>query len=76
VKTFFGNSTHALATRHRQLKARSELYSVEHTESTNHTGQTMVSQRKMLKPKNTEVDEWNVVKSKVKGKKKKIQAIL
>jgi hypothetical protein len=24
----------------------------------------------MLKPKNTEVDEWNVVKSKVKGKKK------
>jgi hypothetical protein len=31
----------------------------------------MVSQPKMLKSKNPEVDEWKVVKAKVKYKKKK-----
>jgi hypothetical protein len=30
----------------------------------------MVSQPKMLKPKNPEVDKWNVVKAKLEGKKK------
>jgi hypothetical protein len=37
---------------------------------TSQTGPTMVSRPKMLKPKNPEVDEWKVVKVKVKGKKK------
>jgi hypothetical protein len=32
-----------------------------------HTGPTMVSRPKMLKPKNPKVDEWRVVKVKVKG---------
>jgi hypothetical protein len=30
----------------------------------------MMSQPKMLKPKNPEVDQWKVVKAKVKGKMK------
>jgi hypothetical protein len=30
----------------------------------------MMSRPKMLKPKNPKVDEWKVVKAKVKGKKK------
>jgi hypothetical protein len=34
------------------------------------TGPTIMSRSKMLKPKNPEVDEWKVVKVKVKGKKK------
>jgi hypothetical protein len=38
--------------------------------STGQTGPAMVSQPKILKPKNPEVDEWKVVKAKVKGKKK------
>jgi hypothetical protein len=33
----------------------------------------MMSRPKMLKPKNPEVDEWKVVKAKVKGKKKNIK---
>jgi hypothetical protein len=37
---------------------------------TGQTGPTMTSRPKMLKPKNPEVDEWKVVKMKVKGKKK------
>jgi hypothetical protein len=32
----------------------------------------MVSWPKMLKPKNPEVHEWKVVKTKVKGKKEKL----
>jgi hypothetical protein len=31
-----------------------------------------MTQPKMLKPKNPKVDEWKVVKAKVKGKKKKL----
>jgi hypothetical protein len=37
---------------------------------TGQTGPAMVSQPKILKPKNPEVDEWKVVKAKVKDKKK------
>jgi hypothetical protein len=33
----------------------------------------MVSWPKMLKPKNPRVDEWKVVKAKVKGKKKNFE---
>jgi hypothetical protein len=37
---------------------------------TGQTGPTMMSQPKMLMLKNHEVDEWKVIKVKVKGKKK------
>jgi hypothetical protein len=40
---------------------------------TGQTGPTMVSQPKMLTPKNPEVDEWKVVKVKVKGKVVKVK---
>jgi hypothetical protein len=39
---------------------------------TGQTGPTMMSRPKMLKPKNPEVDEWKVVKAKVKSKKEKL----
>jgi hypothetical protein len=37
------------------------------------TSPTVVNRPKMLKPKNLRVDEWKVVKAKVKGKKKNFQ---
>jgi hypothetical protein len=44
--------------------------------STGQTGPAMVSQPKMLKPKNPEVDEWKVVKAKVKVKRKALNRAL
>jgi hypothetical protein len=42
---------------------------------TGQTSRTMVSRPKMLKPKNPEVDEWKVVKAKIKYKKKNFKPI-
>jgi hypothetical protein len=52
------------------MQQKTQRRSVRPVVQTGQAGLTMTSRSKMLKPKNHEVDEWKVVNTKIKGKKK------
>jgi hypothetical protein len=55
------------------MQQKTQRRSVKPVVQTGQAGPTMTSRSKMLKPKNPEVDEWKVVNTKIKGKKKKFK---